>query len=110
MKHIKRIKHLALGTLLLPVAVLASGCATSRSTNQALVCPQCKDVAIERLPRAYSLDEATSYSFWEREETTIEHSCPGCQGALITLFKEGKLRHKCSICEQTPFSCPVSHR
>jgi len=110
MKRSKRIERFTLGALLLAVVAMASGCATSRGTEQALVCPQCKEVTIERFPRAYSPDEAISYAFWDREGTTVEHSCPGCQGALTTLFKEGRLRHKCSICEQTPFSCPITHR
>jgi len=28
---------------------------------------------------------------------------------LATLFKEGKLMHKCSICKDSPFTCPVLH-
>jgi hypothetical protein len=32
----------------------------------------------------------------------------GC-GWLRSLFKEGKLQHKCSICKEKPFKCPVFH-
>jgi hypothetical protein len=39
--------------------------------------------------------------------TTCEHRCEGCQGTLITFFREGKFQHKCSICKETPFTCPV---
>ena len=106
----KRIKPIMIGASVLTTIALASGCATSRSAQQARVCPQCKEVTLERLPGIYSPDEAVSYAFWDQERTTTEHSCPGCQGALITLFKEGKLRHRCSICEQASFSCPRSHR
>lgn len=37
------------------------------------------------------------------------HECPGCQGALATLFKEGKLQHQCSICTQEGYTCPLIH-
>jgi len=89
---------------------LLAGCATERPTEQALVCPQCKEVTIEHFPKAISPDEEISYPHANEYWTQIEHVCPGCQGALTTLFKEGKWQHKCSICEQSPFSCPVSHR
>ncbi len=41
--------------------------------------------------------------------TTYEDTCPGCQGAIKTFFKEGKLKHKCSVCKESPFTCPVIH-
>ena len=41
--------------------------------------------------------------------TNYEHRCEGCQGVLITFFREGKFQHKCSIRKETPFTCPVIH-
>ena len=97
-----------MGAVLLPIVALVSGCATSRSTEQALVCPQCKEVT---LTRTISVFEGEGNLPPRQEEVTeTKHSCPGCQGALTTFFKEGKLQHKCSICQQAPFSCPVYHR
>lgn len=92
---------------------LSQGCATSRPQEMALVCPHCKVVIIESMPRAVSRDlEGIDRDdvFITYPENEIRHSCPGCQGSLVTLFKEGKLKHRCTICEQGPYSCPVAHR
>ena len=35
--------------------------------------------------------------------------CPNCQGALETFFREGKWKHKCSVCKDTPYTCPILH-
>lgn len=86
------------------------GCATTRPAEQALVCPRCKVVTIEPSPDEFSIEEGLTRSYRASHSTIVRHSCPGCQGALTTLFTEGKLQHKCSICDQSPFSCPVSHR
>lgn len=104
----KRIKPIIMSASLLAVVALAAGCATSRNAEQALVCPQCKVVTVTRTVPVFEGDGNLSPR--EEEVTETQHSCPGCQGALTTFFKEGKLRHKCSICEQTPFSCPIAHR
>lgn len=87
------------------VLILVPGCATSQPTKQAMVCPQCKMVSIERPPMLHSPDDYQPI----REQVEV-HECPGCQGALTTFFKEGRLQHKCSVCEESPFSCPVAHR
>lgn len=102
------MKPIMMGGLLLSGVALVSGCATSRGTEQALVCPQCKEVTITRTIPVFEGDGNLPPR--EEEVTETKHSCPGCQGALTTFFKEGKLRHKCSICEQSPFSCPIAHR
>lgn len=96
--------------LVVPVAVVLAagltGCATNQPKKQALVCPDCKmvEVTVENSTLEYDsyFDATTS--------TQMEHQCPNCQGALKTLFKEGKLHHKCSVCAQGTFTCPVSHR
>lgn len=108
MKQIERVKRIIGGTSLVAVVVLASGCATSRGKEQALVCPQCREVTITRTIPVF--EGEGNLPPREEEVTEIKHSCPGCQGALTTLFTEGKLQHKCSVCEQSPFSCPFSHR
>lgn len=102
-------KAFAAAAALLLVGLL-SGCATGRPVPQALVCPQCQTVTIEPMPRLLSPDELefAPHNMWS--DTVFEHQCPGCQGALATLFKEGRLKHVCSICEQGGFRCPVSHK
>ena len=74
-----------------------SGCASTdgpKNKQQALVCPQCKRVEFRTGPPHY---------------TDSKDACPRCQGAMETLLKEGRLEHKCSICKQSPFTCPVLH-
>jgi len=83
--------------------VFAAGCASTRPAKQVAVCPECKTV-VEEISRGSESD----YGAWNTREER-RHSCPGCQGALITFFKEGKFQHKCSICSQGPFTCPVVH-
>jgi hypothetical protein len=41
--------------------------------------------------------------------TVRQHACLGCRGTLTSLLREGKWKHKCSICQQLAFSCPVIH-
>ncbi len=90
------------------VVLVAAGCATTKSTSQALVCPQCKVLSVTNTITVFDESES-NLSPHDKEIIETSHSCPGCQGALTTFFKEGKLKHKCSICEQAPFSCPVAH-
>ena len=80
----------------------ATGCASTKTTTQATVCPECKTV-IEQVSTG-----RPEYDLYETREER-RHSCPGCQGALVTFYKEGKFQHKCSICSQGAFTCPVVH-
>ena len=90
--------------------LVLSGCASTNETGgkgkHALVCPQCKMVAVT-VNRPY-------FGGWRHRgysgpTTFYRDTCPGCQGAIETFFKEGKLKHKCSICKEAPFTCPVFH-
>ncbi|MEO8353538.1 MAG: hypothetical protein ABI680_17555 [Chthoniobacteraceae bacterium] len=78
----------------------ASTSGTTGKAKQALVCPQCKMVA---LPNDIDPD-------YPSKHTVYRDACPNCQGAITTLFKDGKLKHKCSACEASPFTCPLYHR
>ena len=85
----------------LAAGLILQGCATTTASSrekQALVCPQCKMVDVE----TYQPEIA-------QQTTTQEHRCPGCQGVLMNFLHQGKLEHKCSICGQKPFVCPVVH-
>lgn len=86
-----------------------SGCASTNETGgkgKALVCPQCKMVAVTRGVPYFGHGRFAGY----RGTTEVYmDTCPGCQGAIETLFKEGKLKHKCSVCKASPFTCPVFH-
>jgi hypothetical protein len=103
----KRLSKLYLvAPIVLALAVGVTGCATNQPKKQALVCPDCKMVEVAVDTSRWEPDAATPTA----STTRMEHSCPGCQGALKTFFKEGKLQHKCSVCAQNAFTCPVSHR
>lgn len=85
--------------LLVVVGGLLSNCALSPGSN-ASVCPDCETVLIEDRTFADETNQAIYRT---------SHYCPGCQGALVTLFKDGKLEHRCSICTAKGFSCPTTH-
>ena len=88
------------------------GCASTNESGgkrkQALVCPQCKMVAVTVNRPYYGGGRGTLYGYGGTQ-TVYNDTCPGCQGAITTLFKEGKLKHKCSVCKDSPFTCPVFH-
>lgn len=88
----------------LALAFVATGCATNKATQQALVCPDCKMVEVTVENTSWGDDYPTTTT-----STQMEHRCPNCQGAMKTLFKEGKFQHKCSTCAQGAFTCPTSH-
>ena len=90
------------------VALSVIGCATTKPAREVLVCPQCKIVTVTRTV-AVIPDSEGNLPPEDQEVTETQHSCPGCQGAIATLLKEGKFHHKCSICEQEAFTCPISH-
>ncbi len=88
--------------------------------QEAIVCPQCKMVAVATYqPRRFGFYAPgrryhpgwSSYRWggYAYPQTVYEDKCPGCQGAIVTLFREGKLKHKCSVCSEKPFKCPVFH-
>ena len=90
-----------------------SGCASTNDTGgkgkQALVCPQCKMVAVTVNRPYFGGGGRGAYLSGGGTQTYYNDTCPGCQGALTTFFKEGELKHKCSVCKETPFTCPVFH-
>jgi hypothetical protein len=89
----------------LVLADAVGGCATHNPNRQALICPDCKVMVVPIDPSILEADPSGSMS-----STTTKHTCPGCQGFVKTFFKEGKLEHKCSVCAQGPFTCPISHK
>ena len=109
-------KALLLALSALAFGALLAGCATTHLSptaqaktplQEALVCPECRMVAVTTSkPRAYRLGRWGRSSY---DDQVYVDQCPGCQGIIVTLFKEGKLQHKCSICKEKPFRCPVFH-
>jgi hypothetical protein len=79
---------------------LLASCAINSTPNQAAVCPDCETVVFEDI----DVSTGTNQPIYR-----TSHHCPGCQGALVTLFKNGKLEHRCSICNEKGFSCPINH-
>jgi hypothetical protein len=104
----------ASGALAISAFALLVSCAPGEAKKQeALVCPQCRMVEVRsafvRPHGRYPGFPHRSASGAIYHGTTYEHRCEGCQGAIITFFREGKFQHKCSICAETPFTCPVIH-
>ena len=96
------------------IALLPPTAQAKTPKQEALVCPECKMVAVttyQPLSSGFGGPGWRSYG-WGGPAYPLhvyQHQCPGCQGAIVTLFKEGKLQHKCSICKEKPFNCPVVH-
>ena len=99
MKNAKLLLILGIAT----AATLLVSCSTlgTNSQNAGLIaCPDCR-VVVE-------VDD--SIEDYSNTPTPItRHDCPGCQGRIATLFKEGKFEHRCSICKDSPYSCDVTH-
>lgn len=95
----------------LAFALVALGCASTNETGgkgkQALVCPQCKWVAVATTRPHFGYGHDTRLG--RVPAKVYEDTCPGCQGVIETLFREGKWKHKCSICKDSPYTCPVFH-
>lgn len=134
-KRTKIIKVTLAGVAALAVSGLLQSCATATppartaaggkvKKTESIVCPQCKMVAVASYgvpfaahPWVFSTAGSGWYPGWSSfawgglnyPQKTYEDKCPGCKGALTTLATEGKLQHKCSICTQKPFKCPVFH-
>lgn len=110
---IKSILTTTLAVTALAGILASGGCASINETGgkgrQALVCPQCKMVAVNRPHSYFSGGGRGTYPGYGGPQTVYKHTCPGCQGALETLFKEGKLKHKCSLCKDSPYTCPIFH-
>jgi len=119
---------LALLTSCAETGTVAANSSTGK-VRQATTCPQCKMVAVTapqplgpsfgygRPATAFGagyrwggLDNGFGWSptgFWY---TTYEDKCPGCKGTVKTFFAEDKWKHKCTVCEQRPFTRPIAHR
>lgn len=101
--------------LLASVGMLTlGGCATfnKSASDKVLVCPQCKMVATTIQRPKLGFEYSGSYGSEDMSkvtETVYRDKCPGCQGVIKTLFVNGKSKYQCTICEDSPFSCPVSH-
>jgi len=87
--------------------LLTAGCFTNRRVNStnsqgaAVACAECRSVLLGPFP---------SGGDWRDENpaTVTRHECPGCRGVLTSTADEYTLRHECSVCKETPFSCQVA--
>ena len=111
----------ALSILAVSVGILGlNGCATTEQSaagdEQVFVCPECK-IVTETIERPglggyddyYNVGLDPDPGVYSGTQTISKHTCPGCQGVIETLFKEGNWKHKCSVCKDSPFTCPVFH-
>ena len=88
-----------------------SGCATSDMANakHATVCPDCKTVAVPIDEPYYYAGERASWFGRGSAAVVYRHQCPRCHGSMETFAREGQWKHKCSICEVSPYTCPIVH-
>jgi len=104
-----RLAHFCVPSL---IFLAVSGCASSNETGgngkRALVCPQCKMVSV-KIPAPLYRSGSRHGLYPGDKQVYYKDTCPGCQGAIETFFKEGKLKHTCSICKDSPFVCPINH-
>ena len=99
------------------IALLLQSCASttvSSGPEQALVCPRCKTVeTVAWLPAGPSFSRAGVSAYGVNglypSPSFKKHECPGCRGAMTTFARQGKWEHRCSICQQGTFSCPIIH-
>ena len=88
-----------------------SGCASTEGAKhkqQALVCPDCKVVAVA-VEQPYYVGIRPSWFGRGSPAVFYLDQYPNCQGSLETFFREGNWKHKCSVCKDTPYTCPVFH-
>lgn len=87
-----------------------SGCVASGTANakQAIVCPECKMVGVP-IDEPYYVGVRPSWFGRGSSAVVYKDLCPNCHGSLETFAREGQWKHKCSICKESPFSCPVVH-
>lgn len=112
-----RISAIAMAAIL--ASLLSVSCVTTRKAPQsAIACPECRVVVTyvenESLPfeglELVVVDGADAVNYDDFGPTEERrHECPGCEGLLTSLFRRGKLEHRCSICSDSPYTCKVSH-
>lgn len=89
-------------------AFLLGSCASpspGKARSTGIACPECKVVVANMYDDPYLLYPSGS---GVPISTVRRHECPGCQGSLVTLLKEGKPEHRCSVCDETPYGCRVA--
>jgi hypothetical protein len=138
MRHLPGTAFATTLALLAAISMQLAGCAETNATTaigastvkvrEATTCPQCRMVAVTvpspifpssyggpftGFGAGYGWRGLTSGFVWGTGRgdyaTVYEDKCPGCSGVLKTFFTEGKWKHKCSVCAQRPFTCPVVH-
>ena len=88
--------QLIMGVTIATVVVVGSGCATTKSDDHALVCPQCRNIKV--------------FTSSQELEERVTHSCPGCKGVVKYFWAGQEKVHECSICKKTAFTCPLEHQ
>ena len=95
------------GAAFLVLTACANTNGTADKSGQALVCPECKMVIVTVQRQYYP--RGPRFAGYPESVTIHQDKCPACGGATEFLFKDGKLKHRCSICNDSPFTCPIFH-
>ena len=88
--------------LLLLSLLMSVGCRTGSLAREVVVCPQCQHV----MEKHYAKGDDDRYA---TPRVYPRHDCPGCKGMLGSTYRGGEVRHECSVCEKSPFACPLRH-
>ena len=104
--HSSALFALASGSLL--ALSRCAGIDGRNNKQRALVCPQCNMVGVA-VEQPYYVGGRPSWFGRGSPAVVYRDECPNCQGALETFFREGKWKHKCSVCKDTPYTCPILH-
>ena len=92
-----------MGLSVATVGTLFVSCSTLGTTSKnagAIACPDCR-VVVET--------DSNIEDYSNTPTPFLRHECPGCEGRITSVLKEGKLQHRCSTCEKSPYSCDVDH-
>ncbi len=83
------------------------GCADSPQiagkAREAIVCPQCKTVAVP-IDEPYYVGDRASWFGRGSAAVVYRHSCPRCRGSMQSFAREGRWAHECSICKASPYT------
>lgn len=76
---------------------------TARGPGKAVMCDKCKTVWVSQATPVGGGTKAGPGFVVYRDVKSME--CPECENAVVTFFKTGQLKHRCSHCGGTLSHC-----
>ena len=90
--------------LLAIVAAAITSCQTTSSdqtSGPAVMCDKCQTVWVKRAQNIGTSNKGGTTIY--RNEKVMQ--CPDCENAIVTFFKTGELKHRCTHCGGTMTHC-----